>query len=96
MDEMKKKQIEIYEHYGLGHQLDKLEEECLELALALKRYRTTPKDSRYAGNVVEETADVLNLIEQIIHGNPHLRKEVQELKELKIKRQLGRIASSPR
>lgn len=96
MDEIRKNQIEIYEHYGLGHQLDKLEEECLELALALKRYRTTPKDPRYAGNVAEETADVLNLIEQITLGNPHLNKDIQELKKLKIKRQLGRIASSTR
>lgn len=91
MSEIKRKQIKIYDNYGLMHQLDKLEEEALELALALKRYIGMPKEVRYSNQVTEEMADVLNLIEQILFANECVNRDVQALKEKKIDREIERI-----
>ena len=87
---MKEIQSEIYHHYGIDHQLEKLEEECLELALAIKQ-----RDGRnYIGlsNIVEEIADVENIIEQIKNSNKHIIEGIEKWKEFKINREVDRIS----
>lgn len=89
---MIEKQKEIYSHYGLENQLGKLEEECLELALAVKRHLAEPDDPKLNFQVGEEMADVLNLIEQIIYSDVPYGKHLEKLKEYKVNRELDRIA----
>lgn len=91
MDEIRTKQTKVYDHYGLDHQLGKLEEECMELALAIKRFRYNPKIQQGSINVVEEMADVLNLIEQISDNNSNIGRDLHTWKEHKVNREIERI-----
>lgn len=84
------KQEYIYKHYGADAQLGKLEEECLELALAIK-HRNRFEYSGYA-NLLEEIADVENLIEQIKFNIPYCREGIKAWKEHKVDRELDRIS----
>lgn len=83
------KQREIYSHYGLDTQLEKLEEECLELALAIKHRDKPGRNGE--NNIIYEMADVLNLIEQIKENNEYYGTGIDSLKEYKINRQIDRI-----
>ena len=56
--EVQRKQIRIMDHYGEDRQLEKLVEECAELIQAIIKSKTIDD------NVVEEMADVKNLLEQ--------------------------------
>lgn len=85
----KEKQRKIYNHYGLDHQLDKLEEECLELALGIK-HRNKPRNADRK-NLIEEMADVLNLIEQISDNNSNIGRDLRTWKNHKVNRELERI-----
>lgn len=75
-------QQQIIEHYGYKHQLEKLIEELQELQHAII----------YEGeeNVKEEMADVLNLIEQILHYK-NWEADIYKVKYFKIQRQLERM-----
>ena len=75
-----KKQREIYNHYGFDIQLDKLEEECLELALAIKN-RCKPHSKGFK-NVIEEIADVLNVLEQILDNNQKLKNGGRQVERI--------------
>lgn len=77
-------QQKIIRHYGYQHQLVKLVEETRELEEVIL-YETNNEE-----HLIEEIADVLNLIEQIIIHKKWSSK-IQEVKEFKIKRQIGRI-----
>lgn len=81
------KQKQIYNNYGLDTQLDKLEEECLELILAIKHKNRVLG----IGNIIEEMADVLNLIEQIKDNNEYIEKGIKRNIEYKVNRELERI-----
>jgi len=73
-------------HYGQEKQIDKLKEETLELAEAIKGYREG-KDN--LAHVKEEMADVLNLIDQL---NNHFNDgEISKIVHKKRTRQMERI-----
>ena len=83
------KQRKIFNHYGLDHQLEKLEEECLELALGIL-HRDKPGNENFR-NIVEEMADVKNLIEQIELENPYFERGIRIWTDYKTDREIERI-----
>lgn len=83
---------EIAEHYGTKKQFRQLAEECSELAVEAShsaRKGTTVK-------IIEEIADVLIMIEQVMYLSSISAKDVKELVTYKIKRQKGRIKRGDR
>lgn len=92
---IKNKQLSIINYYGVDKQLDQLVEECGELIVAiakLKRYGNTASGMEYACSIVEEIADVENLIEQLKFKNAHIAEGVKRSKEFKVDRELDRIS----
>lgn len=95
MTELEQKQKAIIDHYGVDEQLDMLVEECAELIQAIckcKRYGVTGYNIDYLYDVMEEMADVENLIEQINLGNKKYHHTLDKFKNYKVNRQLERIA----
>ncbi|GEM_PF-1135027 len=91
---IQEQQKEIFFHYGLDSQLDQLVEECSELIQAVCKYKRnfrSLKSPRILGSLIEEIADVENLIEQIKLSDNYVARQVRSLKELKVKRQIKRI-----
>lgn len=86
------KQLEIYNHYGFVHQLKKLREECLELALAIE-HKDKPFNNDFR-NLIEELGDVKNLIQQIELGNPYIHEGVTRFIDYKSNRELDRISKA--
>jgi len=76
---MKKKQLQIINHYGFEAQKAKLKEEMTELAYA-------PNEE----NFIEEIADVLNVLQGIIYFRGW-EQQVLQIQEAKLDRQLKRI-----
>ena len=76
---MKKKQLQIINHYGFEAQKAKLKEEMTELAYA-------PNEE----NFIEEIADVLNVLQGIIYFRGW-EQQVLQIQEAKLDRQLRRI-----
>ena len=84
----------IADHYGLQHQLSKTDEELIELILAIQDYAiklSSKDDDISVSHMVEEMADVSIMIEQLTYLTES-KKEFEMYRELKIKRQIGRIA----
>ena len=84
----------IADHYGLQHQLSKTDEELVELILAIQDYSiklSSKDDDISVSHMVEEMADVSIMIEQLTYLTES-KKEFEACRELKIKRQIGRIA----
>ncbi len=91
---LKDSQLKIIEHYGLEKQLDQLLEECGELIVAIaknKRYSFSDTAIDHYENLVEELADVKNLIEQIELQSPYVREGIQVMIKHKTERELERI-----
>lgn len=78
---------QIANHYGFEHQTLKAIEECLELALAAIRVMQGSPD---VDNLTEETADVLNVTDQLRHFLGAER--VDKIRSEKIQRQFRRMA----
>ena len=79
---------EIADHYGLKNQLKQLAEECCELSVeALHHIREEGGTER----IFEEMADVLIMIQQVIHLFGCGREDIEKYAEFKVNRQLGRI-----
>ena len=76
---MKKKQLQIINHYGVEAQKAKLKEEMTELAYAHNEE-----------NFIEEIADVLNVLQGIIYFRGW-EQQVLQIQEAKLDRQLKRI-----
>ena len=77
----------IADHYGIKKQLRQLAEECSELAVEANhsaRKGTTVK-------IIEEIADVAIMMEQIIYLAGIDRKDIDEVIDYKLNRQLERI-----
>lgn len=94
LTEVQNKQLEIINHYGLDHQYERLIEECSELIQAIckyKRFDMLQSDILTTAKIVEEMADVLNIIEQIELKDPFIKIGVNKLKEYKVNREMGRI-----
>ena len=81
------KVIEIADHYGIDNQLHQLAEECSELAVEAShsaRKGVTVK-------IIEEMADVLLMIEQVVYLANIATEDIDECIKFKIDRQLERI-----
>ena len=79
--------IEIADHYGIEKQLHQLAEECSELAVEAShsaRKGTTVK-------IIEEMADVLLMMEQVIYLANIAIEDIDECIKFKIDRQMKRI-----
>ena len=79
--------IEIADHYGIEKQLHQLAEECSELAVEAShsaRKGVTVK-------IIEEMADVLLMIEQVVYLSGIAIEDIDECISFKIDRQLERI-----
>ena len=79
--------IEIADHYGIEKQLHQLAEECSELAVEAShsaRKGVTVK-------IIEEMADVLLMIEQVVYLSGIAIDDIDECIRFKIDRQLERI-----
>lgn len=76
-------QQKIIEYYGYERQLSKLVEEMRELEQAIL-YKNDEK------HIKEEMADVLNLIEQIVHFR-QWEADIYNIKYYKVQRQIKRI-----
>lgn len=95
MKTLEEKQLEIITHYGEEHQLDKLIEECGELVQAICKWKQNYMEDDaidYLNRMIEEMADVKNLIEQYELNNNYVKQEVEDWKKIKIERQLERMA----
>lgn len=78
---------QIADHYGIKEQLRQLAEECCELAVEANhsaRKGVTVK-------IIEEIADVAIMMEQIIYLAGIDRKDIDEVIDYKLNRQLERI-----
>ena len=77
----------IADHYGIENQMRQLAEECSELAVEAShsaRIGTTIK-------IIEEMADVLIMMEQIIYLSGIDRKDIDECIQYKLDRQMKRM-----
>ena len=84
------KQREIIRHYGEENQLNKLIEECSELIQAICKYKDNTSIFNL-DNMVEEMADVTNIIEQVKLTDDFYKHELDKWKTEKVDRQLLRI-----
>ena len=84
--EIQEKQLEIINHYGLEHQLRKLAEECAELIQAILK-----NEDLFKAKIIDEMADVENLIEQIKLKDSFIESGINAVKEYKVNREIGRI-----
>lgn len=79
---------EIADHYGIGLQLRQLAEECSELAVEANH---SARKGCFTIGLVEEMADVEIMMEQIKYLCDIRQKDIEEVKNRKIERQLERI-----
>lgn len=88
--ELSDMQKTIAEHYGFDHQLDKLQEELAELTLSIYRFTS---DEWIPNKIllIQELADVKNLIEQLEILDPYIEEGIQCQIKYKCERQLDRI-----
>lgn len=94
LNDIQTKQLQIINYYGFENQLNQLVEECGELIVAiakLKRYGFTEDSIGIAYTLVEELADVKNLIEQLELKNKTVVEGISRMKEYKVDRELDRI-----
>jgi hypothetical protein len=91
LTELERKQLKIIDHYGADWQLDRLIEECAELTKVIMKIK---RESRYfvCNDMIQEVADVKNLIKQLELKHKHFFKNTIDLMiEQKVDRQLERI-----
>ena len=74
--------------WGPKAQLAMLMEECMELALAIRKFQRNPESTAYA-NLCDEFADVRIMMEQIMMTD--LKKDSEERVEFKLNRLKDRI-----
>ena len=86
IDEAKVKKIADY--YGLKNQMKQLAEECCELSVEALHYT---RERGGTERLFEEMADVLIMIQQVIHLLGCGREDIEKYAEFKIDRQLRRI-----
>ena len=85
----KQQHEQILTHYGYENQIDHLRKECIELAHACDRYLDGKDELTASGGVIEEIADVMVLMGQLM---PILGEgDIDEIMQEKIDRTLSRI-----
>lgn len=80
------------EKWGINSQFDMLQEECMELAMAIHKYRTRDSSVENLRKIYDELADVLIMSEQakrILEES-----DIQERIDFKINRLTDRINKS--
>ena len=94
MDRQKQRKI-IFEHFGLGNQVEKLMEELHELIDAIQdadvEWHTNPEKLILDGDLVSEACDVLVLLNQLMENRPVFREAVEEQMQYKELRTIDRI-----
>lgn len=78
----------IADYYGLRNQLRQLAEECCELSTESLHFI---RECGGMERLFEEMADVLIMIQQVIHLLGCGREDIEKYAEFKIDRQLDRI-----
>lgn len=73
----------IFNHYGIVEQRKQLIQECAELIVAL-----TKLDRQ---NIIEEMADVQVMLDQFTISLAGVGKQINEIREQKVQRQLERM-----
>ena len=95
----KEKREELYqkaiEKWGVVSQIEMLNEESIELALAVRKFLRNNKNPEYeftnATNLIEEIADVEIMIEQLCFIFTNFREQIQDVKDFKLQRLEKRI-----
>ena len=95
----KEKREELYqkaiEKWGVISQIEMLNEESIELALAVRKFLRNNKNLEYeftnATNLIEEIVDVEIMIEQLCYIYPSFKNQIQEVKDFKLQRLEKRI-----
>ena len=90
----KEKREELYqkaiEKWGVVSQIEMLNEESIELALAVRKFLRNNKIPEYeftnATNLIEEMADVEIMMEQLCYIYPSFKNQIQEVKDFKLQR----------
>ena len=77
-------------HYGLRHQLEKLQEELRELDEAIDEQKQFHVPHTKA-HIIEELADVYVVARQIMHLMNVRTSQVSDIVDFKVERQLWRI-----
>lgn len=96
---VREKQGLIIDHYGFDNQLERLVEESCELVQAICKYKRYKKnENKNLGksvetllNLVEELADVKNLIQQLEIDSDYIKEGIKRNIEYKVNRELERI-----
>lgn len=90
LTELQRKQVRIMDHYGEDRQLEKLVEECAELIKAIMKSKI--EKAFYINNaVIQEMADVKNLMRQFELKQGALKRTIDFVVERKVDRELKRI-----
>lgn len=84
--------LDVADHYGYEIQSEQLVEECAELIQAVNKYRrargtgqaTHISEKEAFNNLVEEIADVENMLEQLKYLLKIPQEEIEEVKRFKI------------
>lgn len=76
--------------WGLDNQVDMLQEECIELALAIRKFRRNPSPETFE-NFCEEAADVIIMSEQMTISREDISCTISKWKEKKLIRLAKRI-----
>ena len=95
----KEKREELYqkaiEKWGVVSQIEMLNEESIELALAVRKFLRNNKNPEYeftnATNLIEEIVDVEIMMEQLCYIYPSFKNQIQEVKDFKLQRLEKRI-----
>lgn len=98
---MREKLLQIINHYGLLSQLKYLHTEYFELDEAILEYENSGWDfndedckgveQQYRGHIAEEIADIMVMLKQFQYSYCIDDKYIEDMMNIKIDRQLGRI-----
>ncbi len=91
LTELERKQIQVIDYYGTDEQLNRLVEESSELIQAIMKMKRVSKTFFCSHSLVQEIADVKNLIKQLELKYEYLRDAIKIMVEQKVERQLERI-----
>ena len=88
---MNNKLKKIIEHYGVTHQLKYFQSEVYELTEAILWNELTPYSHEDTDHIAEEIADVMVMLKQFQLYFDIGDKEIKDIMEFKIDRQIERI-----
>lgn len=80
--------------WGRQKQIEMIEEEAIELALAVRKYLRKGETDETKDNIVDELADIQVMVYQSIYLFPELHEKVVERFNYKVSRLKRRISES--